>query len=271
MMADRDDFLFLRDWGNIATKRLLSRVGPDKHSGAVWLAACTYGTKGAEAACSAGLDEGYLCDPWLANTQTWWPQAISGFRVSSTNKDAVHATITDWRTNAETGHLTNIKWTLQGGNPSQGGSNIGGWGVGGGLRAKVFPCSLVPSKFMYMKYDPALFSDTDKLCSASAKGAKTTVAQEVMDFWEKQESVYPPNYCEFCPGEYVNPSHTYLEDFQTVKCGDAIEYCSHPATRGQCFVDGTKCGDLVKYFKAQGCCRKTPPPTTPKPGHINES
>jgi hypothetical protein len=65
--------------------------------------------------------------------------------------DAVKAAITTWRT-TDDGHLPAMLWSFLGGQPDQGGSEVGVWGENGGLFTKIIKCDDIPDKFMYYQY-----------------------------------------------------------------------------------------------------------------------
>lgn len=172
----------LLDYGTLAARRLQALAGRDRNSGIVWFAAVAFGSELNSWLCNQSINTAVRCDATRRNQQLRWPQAITGFRVNASITEQVRSLVRTWRT-SDGGHLPMLNWVFNGGNTSQNGSIVAGWGTGGGLRAKVVSCSSIPQKFFYQTND---LSD-----DYIAAGSSMTCQDEAYLTWKSLCSLFP--------------------------------------------------------------------------------
>lgn len=132
------------------TQRFAELSSPDLHMGSIIHASCTIGSGGIESMCNAGIEPERFCADNMTSAVRW-PQAVTGYKLTNETVGAVKAAIETWR-NTDEAHLPSILWSMAGGNPEAGGSQVGYWGNAGGLFSKIVKCSDIPENLLFYEY-----------------------------------------------------------------------------------------------------------------------
>jgi len=186
------DFDKFKEYGDLAAERIQALSGANINGGSVLHGAAILGYEGNQKLCSAGVDSANRCEPKRQNQKLKWAHAATIFKIkqNSSNLATALQTLETWR-NSEQGHLNNIRWVYNGGNPANGGSNVAGWGQNGGIRAKIVPCCQIDSKFHYPSQVGTVWSDP-----ITQDG--TLWSDELYDEWVSLCSIWPETDAGSC-------------------------------------------------------------------------
>ena len=98
------DIEWVQAYGDVAVSRLHSRV---RQGGPVVGTMCAMGSVLMRRRCANGRARELKCIPAITDAEIQWPMAVSIWKVGHPQ---LSAAVTDWRANAQTGHMPNIEW-----------------------------------------------------------------------------------------------------------------------------------------------------------------